>query len=142
MLIKFTLLTINICFCLFDFSLVSPIDPKTIIYQFLQIQMTSEWFPIILLTTSIVTSQFVVFAYSFLGTYLTDQCEQIGHLAYQLHWNGKTLRSQRAIAFIILYSQGGKSITSGKFNRVSLENYCDILNTSFSYFTLLQSVFQ
>jgi hypothetical protein len=112
-----------------------------IIYQFSQIQ-TSEWLPIVLLTTSIVTSQFVVFAYSFLGTYLTDHCKQVGHLAYQLHWNGKALRSQRAIAFIILYSQGGKSITSGKFNQVSLENYCDILNTSFSYFTLLQSVFQ
>jgi hypothetical protein len=124
------------------------------------LQTKGEWFFFVLMGTSIVVSQLVLFSYSLLGSYLTDQvksyfldfktiikkskyfqCEQIGYQAYQLEWPGKSLNAQRAIAFIIMRAQRPQKITSGKFSVINLENYGVVLHTSYSYVALLRSVF-
>lgn len=68
---------------------------------------------------------------------------EIGSEAYNLKWYNRSPRFQKLIALIIARSQDAKiSITAGKFYYVDLESYGKVLQSSFGYFTIINSVYR
>ncbi|XP_076677955.1 odorant receptor 4-like [Andrena cerasifolii] len=79
-----------------------------------------------------------LFAYSYVGDYLTVQMEGIGYSFYSSSWYDLPRYLSRDIVLILLRSQRPVHLTAGKFIVVNMESYMSIMKTSMSYLSVLR----
>jgi 7tm Odorant receptor len=74
--------------------------------------------------------------------FLSSQSLAIGAEAYNLKWYNRSAKFLKLVAIVIARSQDEKvAITAGKFHLVDLENYGQVLQSSFAYYALINSVY-
>ncbi|XP_076235028.1 uncharacterized protein LOC143179598 [Calliopsis andreniformis] len=86
----------------------------------------------------VVTLLIQLFAYSYIGDYLTNQMEGIGYSAYCCSWYNLPRFLARNIVFIIMRAQSQVQLKAGKFFLVNMETYMSIVKTSLSYLSVLR----
>ncbi|XP_046144071.1 odorant receptor 4-like [Osmia bicornis bicornis] len=83
---------------------------------------------------------FNIFIFCYIGEKLTEQCKQIGERAYMTEWYRLPHKTALGLVMIISRSSVVIKITAGKFIRISLATFGDVLKTSFTYFNMLRTV--
>ncbi|XP_026480260.1 putative odorant receptor 92a [Ctenocephalides felis] len=66
---------------------------------------------------------------------------EIAWAAYDSPWTDASMKYKKSLQFIILRAQRQQTYTAMKFSTVSFESFASVLKASFSYFTLLRTVF-
>ncbi|XP_076677956.1 odorant receptor 4-like [Andrena cerasifolii] len=79
-----------------------------------------------------------LFAYSYVGEYLTSQMEGIGYSIYSSSWYDLPTYLSKNIVFILERSQYPVHLTAGDFFVVNMETYMSIVKTSMSYLSVLR----
>ncbi|XP_026480257.1 putative odorant receptor 92a [Ctenocephalides felis] len=92
---------------------------------------------IIFLTTSLLQ----IYTLCSYGNQLIDTSGEIAWAAYDSPWTDASMKYKKSLQFIILRAQRQQTYTAMKFSTVSFESFASVLKASFSYFTLLRTVF-
>ncbi|CAL7938190.1 unnamed protein product [Xylocopa violacea] len=79
-----------------------------------------------------------LFAYSYVGDYLTRRMENVGNSAYFCSWYDLPKSVAKDIVYIISRAHDPVQLTAGKFFVVNMETYMSILKTSMSYLSVLR----
>jgi hypothetical protein len=73
---------------------------------------------------------------------IIDSSEGIAEAIYEINWYEiKDLKLRKELLLIMMRSQNASKLTAGKFSVVCLESFKFMLNTAYSYFTLLKAVY-
>ncbi|XP_024879104.1 odorant receptor 13a-like, partial [Temnothorax curvispinosus] len=80
-----------------------------------------------------------LFFLSLLAQYLLDQSSNVHESTYSCFWYNMPVQIQKDIVLILIRSRIPCKLMAGKLFVMSLENFCTILQTSMSYFTVLAS---
>jgi odorant receptor len=73
---------------------------------------------------------------------IIDSSEGIAEAIYEINWYEiKDLKLRKELLLIMMRSQKASKLTAGKFSVVCLESLKFMLNTAYSYFTLLKAVY-
>ncbi|PSN55723.1 Odorant receptor 57a [Blattella germanica] len=75
-----------------------------------------------------------------IATQLRIQSEMVGQAAYNCMWYGYPKRIKLSLRFIIKRSQKPVILSLGPFGSLSMELFGKILNSAYSYFTLMKDV--
>ncbi|XP_026480259.1 odorant receptor 4-like [Ctenocephalides felis] len=92
---------------------------------------------IIFLTTSLLQ----IYTLCSYGNQLIDTSSEIAWAAYDSPWTDASMEYKKSLQFMILRAQRQQTYTAMKFSTVSFESFGAVLKASFSYFTLLRTVF-
>ncbi|XP_046431084.1 uncharacterized protein LOC124184914 isoform X1 [Neodiprion fabricii] len=79
-------------------------------------------------------------SYSWPSHELMDQSLSVHRATYEIEWFRVSIRTRKLLLQMMARSLEVCKITAGKFCLMSMENYCNILSNSMSYFTLLSSM--
>ncbi|XP_019700429.1 odorant receptor coreceptor-like [Harpegnathos saltator] len=74
-----------------------------------------------------------------MAQFILDQSLNVHESAYSCYWYDMPVDIRTDIILILLRSRVPCKIMAGKLFVMSLENFCSILQTSMSYFTVLAS---
>ncbi|XP_066254467.1 putative odorant receptor 92a isoform X2 [Euwallacea similis] len=75
------------------------------------------------------------------ATLLTIKGVEIGDACYHYDWLNSPKPTRKLLQMIILRSQRPMYITAGKIIRLSMGSYLSVLKTAYSYFALMQSLY-
>ncbi|XP_066152165.1 putative odorant receptor 92a isoform X2 [Euwallacea fornicatus] len=75
------------------------------------------------------------------GTLLTIKSVEVGDACYHYDWLNSPSHTRKLLLMIILRSQRPMYITAGKIIRLSMGSYLSVLKTAYSYFALMQSLY-
>ncbi|KAL2731025.1 odorant receptor 83a-like [Vespula squamosa] len=87
-----------------------------------------------------VSMMFNIFVFCFLSEKLSQQCLQVGDVAYACDWHLLPNCTARGFILIILRSNSVVRLTAGKFMQISIITFGDVIKTSAVYFNMLQKV--
>ncbi|XP_001662355.3 odorant receptor 85c [Aedes aegypti] len=90
----------------------------------------------------LISSLVQVFLLCYYGNKLIEASSQIGYCAFEGTWYMADLRYQKSLLFVMTRAGQWQKLTAMKFSVVSLASYSAILSTSFSYFTLLKTIYE
>ncbi|PSN53708.1 Odorant receptor 40 [Blattella germanica] len=76
--------------------------------------------------------------FCWVGNYLTTQTERVGAAAYASLWYVQSTKYQRHLQLVIMRSQRPLKLSVGPFGVVSLELFAKIMNTAYTYYTLMR----
>nr|XP_012221302.1 PREDICTED: odorant receptor 13a-like [Linepithema humile] len=93
---------------------------------------------IIKATIMLLTFLSQLFAYSVVGEYLKSQTEKVAYSIYCSNWHCLSAKFMRNILFIIARSQQPVTFLAGNYLVVNLPTYMSVLQTSFSYLSVLR----
>ncbi|XP_053975859.1 odorant receptor 45b-like [Hylaeus volcanicus] len=79
-----------------------------------------------------------MFAYSYVGEYLTSQMESIGYSVYSSRWYKIPNNLSKDMIFVMLRAQTPTQLKAGQFFVVNMETYMSIVKTSMSYLSVLR----
>ncbi|XP_014298177.2 odorant receptor 13a-like [Microplitis demolitor] len=91
----------------------------------------------LLFTTYITLKMIQTFMYAWSGSCLTDESENYKDAVYAAHWYGN---KRFMTSVIIMLAQRPLTLTACNFSTVSLKIFVMVLNTTVSYFFLLQTL--
>jgi hypothetical protein len=75
------------------------------------------------------------------GQRLINSSQGIADAVYQTNWiEIKDLSIRKDLQLVMVQAQKGSRVTAGKFMTISLKSYKRILNSAYSYFTLLKTI--
>ncbi|XP_076760688.1 odorant receptor 4-like [Xylocopa sonorina] len=83
---------------------------------------------------------FNIFIFSYIGEVLTEQCSQIGTVAYEIEWYELSAREARDLILLNIISQYPPKLTAGKIIELSLRTFGSVVKTSVVYLNLLRTV--
>ncbi|XP_054014561.1 odorant receptor 45b-like [Hylaeus anthracinus] len=95
---------------------------------------------IMVIKTLVVVSTLLtqLFAYSYVGEYVTNQMEGIGYSVYCSDWYNIPSHLSGDIVFVVMRAQDPIYLRAGKFFVVNMETYMSIVKTSMSYLSVLR----
>ncbi|XP_063990086.1 uncharacterized protein LOC135169228 [Diachasmimorpha longicaudata] len=73
------------------------------------------------------------------GQELLDHSSQVSEDVYGCNWSGISPVGKKLISIMLMRSMKPSGMTAGGFYALNLENYANVLRTSFSYFTVMLS---
>lgn len=79
-----------------------------------------------------------LFAYSYVGDYLTRQMKGISDSIYFCNWYDISKSMAKDIIYVIMRAQYPVFLKAGNFFIVNMETYMSILKTSMSYLSVLR----
>ncbi|CAL7936637.1 unnamed protein product [Xylocopa violacea] len=85
---------------------------------------------------------FNVFIFCYIGEVLSEQCSQIGTIAYEIDWYELPAKEAHDLILLNLISQYPPKLTAGKIITLSLRTFGSVLKTSVVYLNLLRTVTQ
>ncbi|XP_018406404.1 PREDICTED: odorant receptor 82a-like [Cyphomyrmex costatus] len=87
-----------------------------------------------------ISYTFNIFIFCYIGEVLTEQCKNIGDIAYMTNWY--KLHHKTALKFILVLMQSNYviKITAGKIFRLSIATFGDIIKTSTAYLNFLRTM--
>ncbi|XP_058448847.1 odorant receptor 85b-like [Malaya genurostris] len=89
----------------------------------------------------LVSSLVQIFLLCYYGNKLIESSSLISYSAFEADWYLADTRYQKSLLFVMTRAGKWQKLTAMKFSVVSLASYSTILSTSFSYFTLLRTVY-
>ncbi|XP_052742652.1 odorant receptor 13a-like [Bicyclus anynana] len=93
---------------------------------------------VLLLLLSILIQLLMV---SVFGENLIRESAKIGDAAFQCKWYDMDAVAKKSIYFLILRSNKPQQLTAYKFSVISYQNFAKIISTSWSYFTILRTMY-
>ncbi|XP_053690971.1 odorant receptor 85c-like [Sabethes cyaneus] len=90
----------------------------------------------------LISSLVQVFLLCYYGNKLIEASSQIAYSAFEGNWYMADARYQKSLLFVVTRAGKWQKLTAMKFSVVSLASYSAILSTSFSYFTLLKTIYE
>ncbi|XP_065073010.1 uncharacterized protein LOC135697316 [Ochlerotatus camptorhynchus] len=98
-------------------------------------------FNLVNVTIPFCLSLIETYAYSYLGSELTAEAEEVGQAIYELPWYEDSAELQRYYCLIIQRSQRATGTTAVKFFLVGIDKFGGLLQMSYSYYLVLKDVF-
>lgn len=79
-----------------------------------------------------------LYAYCFMGDYLSSHAENLRVAAYSCTWYNFPTSLTRDILFLIIKSSKTNQLTAGKVVRMNMENFTSIIKTMASFFSFMK----
>ncbi|XP_047506331.1 putative odorant receptor 85d [Pieris napi] len=76
------------------------------------------------------------------GEHLIMESTKISDAAFESEWYAMDVKSKKIIILIMLRANRPQTLTAYKFSVISYESFTKIISTSWSYFTILKSVYK
>ncbi|CAG9858863.1 unnamed protein product [Phyllotreta striolata] len=90
----------------------------------------------------LIVMLFQLLIYCFFANKIIDKTQEIGDACYFSMWYSyKNTCDKRSLILIMERSKRPLYLTAGKIYVVSLQSFTDVLNSSYTYFTLMQSLY-
>ncbi|CAL7936634.1 unnamed protein product [Xylocopa violacea] len=83
---------------------------------------------------------FNIFIFCYIGEVLSEQCSQIGTVAYEIDWYELPAKDAHNLILLNLISQYPPKLTAGKIITLSLRTFSSVVKTSVVYLNLLRTV--
>nr|XP_050865381.1 uncharacterized protein LOC127070880 [Vespula vulgaris] len=109
--------------------------------QILAISNKIDIVPLTKVSSVIVIILAQLFLYSYAGDYLSSLFQDICQVIYNCPWYEFSPNNVRNLMFIIMRTHVPFHLTAGRFYTMDIENFKNIVKTSFSFFSLLRIVF-
>ncbi|XP_014475013.1 PREDICTED: odorant receptor 4-like [Dinoponera quadriceps] len=83
---------------------------------------------------------FNIFIFCYIGEILTEQCRNVGDMAYMTNWY--KLHHRTALGFVLIIAQSSNviKITAGKLFNLSITTFGDVVKTSIVYLNILRTM--
>ncbi|XP_011684719.1 PREDICTED: odorant receptor 82a-like [Wasmannia auropunctata] len=88
----------------------------------------------------IITMSFNIFIFCYIGEVLTEQCKNVGEVAYMTNWYKLPRKTALGFVLIIMQSSYIIKITAGKIFRLSIATFGDVIKTSLAYLNFLRTM--
>jgi hypothetical protein len=73
---------------------------------------------------------------------IIDTSQGIADAVYQIKWyEVKNLKLRKTLVIIMMQAQKGSKLTAGKFSVIGMESFKFMLNSAYSYFALLKTIY-
>ncbi|XP_049548417.1 odorant receptor 63a-like [Anopheles darlingi] len=82
-----------------------------------------------------------MFGYCYLGNELSDAATGVGKVLYENGWEGESPKVQKKLQLVLFRSQNHVGIMAGKFAYMNMEQFGEIVKTTYSFFVVLRDVF-
>ncbi|XP_032669700.1 uncharacterized protein LOC116843417 [Odontomachus brunneus] len=92
------------------------------------------------LITVYISMAFNIFIFCYVGEIITEQCKNVGRMAYMTNWYKLNYKTARGFILIIARSNNVIKITAGKLFDLSIATFGDIIKTSLAYMNVLQTI--
>ncbi|XP_043681811.1 odorant receptor Or2-like isoform X2 [Vespula pensylvanica] len=109
--------------------------------QILTISNKIDIVPLTKVSSVIVIILAQLFLYSYAGDYLSSLFQDICQVIYNCPWYEFSPNNVRNLMFIIMRTHVPFHLTAGRFYTMDIENFKNIVKTSFSFFSLLRIIF-
>ncbi|XP_018406405.1 PREDICTED: odorant receptor 82a-like [Cyphomyrmex costatus] len=83
---------------------------------------------------------FNIFIFCYIGETVTEQCKQIGEIAYLTNWYRLPHKTARGLILIISRSSSVIKLTAGKLVHLSIATFGDVMRTSMIYLNMLRTM--
>nr|XP_012214659.1 PREDICTED: uncharacterized protein LOC105667432 [Linepithema humile] len=83
---------------------------------------------------------FNIFIFCYIGEVLTEQCKNVGKMAYMTKWYKLRNRTALGLVLIIGRSSNVTKMTAGKLFHLSITTFGDIIKTSMAYLNILRTM--
>ncbi|KAG5319286.1 OR4 protein, partial [Pseudoatta argentina] len=90
--------------------------------------------------TAYIIYTFNIFIFYYIGEVLTEQCKNIGEIAYMTNWYKLHHKTALKLTLILMQSSYVIKITAGKIFRLSIATFGDIIKTSTAYLNFLRTM--
>ncbi|XP_076650284.1 uncharacterized protein LOC143357647 [Halictus rubicundus] len=107
-------------------------------FQFIRSLNTNNVVMVIKTLTVVTTLLAQLYAYSYIGEYLKNQFEGVGHRAYCSTWYNLPRKLSHDLLFVLMRSQEPVYLKAGNFFVINMETYMSIVKTSMSYLSVLR----
>uniref|UniRef100_A0A182PZ52 Uncharacterized protein n=1 Tax=Anopheles epiroticus TaxID=199890 RepID=A0A182PZ52_9DIPT len=81
------------------------------------------------------------FGYCYLGNQLSDESARIASVVYECGWEGFSSAVQKDLQLTLLRAQRPVGITAGKFCFMNMEQFGEVVKTTYSFFIVLREQF-
>ncbi|XP_050082830.1 odorant receptor 30a-like [Anopheles aquasalis] len=82
-----------------------------------------------------------MFGYCYLGNELSDAASEVGTVLYENGWEAESPVVQKKLQLVLFRSQNRVGIMAGKFAYMNMEQFGEIVRTTYSFFVVLRDVF-
>ncbi|XP_018343950.1 PREDICTED: odorant receptor 22c-like [Trachymyrmex septentrionalis] len=83
---------------------------------------------------------FNIFIFCYIGGIITEQCKNVGEMAYMTDWYNLHHKTARGLILIIARSNNVIKITAGKLFHLSIATFGDVIKTSMVYLNFLRTM--
>ncbi|XP_014475010.1 PREDICTED: odorant receptor Or2-like [Dinoponera quadriceps] len=83
---------------------------------------------------------FNIFIFCYIGEILTEQCRNVGDMAYMTNWYKLRRRTALGLVLVIARSNNVIKITAGKLFHLSITTFGDVIKTSVVYLNILRTM--
>ncbi|KAL6259099.1 hypothetical protein P5V15_009021 [Pogonomyrmex californicus] len=87
-----------------------------------------------------ISMSFNIFIFCYIGEVLTEQCKQVGEIAYMTNWYRLPYKTARGLILIISRSSMVIKLTAGKLVHLSIATFGDVMKTSMIYLNMLRTM--
>ncbi|XP_011148009.2 odorant receptor 82a-like [Harpegnathos saltator] len=87
-----------------------------------------------------ISMAFNIFIFCYIGEIVTEQCKNVGQMAYMTNWYELDYKTARSFILIIVRSNNAIKITAGKLFNLSIATFGDVIKTSLAYMNVLQAM--
>ncbi|XP_025075352.1 odorant receptor 82a-like [Pogonomyrmex barbatus] len=87
-----------------------------------------------------ISMSFNIFIFCYIGEVLTEQCKQVGEIAYMTNWYRLPYKTARGLILIISRSSTVIKLTAGKLVHLSIATFGDVMKTSMIYLNMLRTM--
>ncbi|XP_011880182.1 PREDICTED: odorant receptor 82a-like [Vollenhovia emeryi] len=87
-----------------------------------------------------ISMTFNIFIFCYIGEVVTEQCKQVGEVAYMSNWYHLPHKTARGMILIISRSSSVIKLTAGKLVHLSIATFGDVMKTSMIYLNMLRTM--
>ncbi|XP_024880017.1 uncharacterized protein LOC112459880 isoform X1 [Temnothorax curvispinosus] len=87
-----------------------------------------------------ISTGFNIFIFCYIGEILTEQCKNVGKMAYMTDWYKLPNKTALGLILVIMQSSHVIKITAGKLFHLSIATFGDIIKTSTAYLNILRTM--
>ncbi|XP_018046461.1 PREDICTED: odorant receptor 4-like [Atta colombica] len=87
-----------------------------------------------------ISMTFNIFIFCYIGETVTEQCKQVGQIAYMTNWYHLPYKTARGLILIISRSSSVIKLTAGKLVHLSIATFGDVIRSSMIYLNMLRTM--
>ncbi|XP_018364263.1 PREDICTED: uncharacterized protein LOC108761970 [Trachymyrmex cornetzi] len=87
-----------------------------------------------------ISMTFNIFIFCYIGETVTEQCKQVGEIAYMTDWYRLPYKTARGLILIISRSSSVIELTAGKLVHLSIATFGDVIRSSMIYLNMLRTM--
>ncbi|XP_023248448.1 uncharacterized protein LOC106647444 [Copidosoma floridanum] len=90
--------------------------------------------------TLLVSLTFNIFIFCYIGDLLSENCQEIGKVAYAIDWYKISGKEARHLVMVVALTQRPVLLTAGKMVDLSIGSFCNVLKASVTYLNMLRTL--